>query len=170
MYCKKCKNVIKDNEYYCPYCGFNNKNDYTEPVKEITIGDCFKNFIVKGFSGEGVATLKEFWLIFAIHIAISVVLGILAFNYVNTVINIITFIPLMALEIRRYHDTNKSGAYAILGGYYKIAYLFSFFTSNETYKLILLVSSGIALIVELILLSLPTNENSRWNPKNGYLD
>ncbi len=170
MYCKKCKNVIKDNEYYCPYCGFNNKNDYIEETKPITISDCFKNFIVKGFSGEGVATIKEFWLIFAIHIILSIVLGVIGFNYINTIINIIIFIPMMALKIRRYHDTNKSGAFAILGGYYEIAYLFSFYTSNETYKKLLLISSIVALIIELILLSLPTNENSRWNPKNGYLE
>ena len=36
MYCKKCKNVIKDNEYYCPYCGFNNKNDYIEENQQET--------------------------------------------------------------------------------------------------------------------------------------
>ena len=170
MYCKKCQNVIKDNEYYCPYCGFNNKQDLVETKKEITIKECFKNFVVKGFSGNGVATIKEFWIIYAIHIILSIILGVLGFNYVNTIINIIIFIPLMALEIRRYHDTDKSGAFAILGGYFRIAYLFSFYTSNESYHLILLISSITALIISLILLSLPTKENSRWNPKNGYLD
>ena len=171
MYCKKCKNVIGDNEYYCPHCGFNNKkNDYQQKQEIITIKTCFKNFIIKGFSANGVATLKEFWVIYTIHVIISILLGIIGLHYVNTVLNIIIFIPLMALAIRRYHDTNKSGAFAILGGYFQVAYLFSFYTSNENTKMILLISSLIALAIQLILLSFPTNPNSRWNPKNGYLD
>ena len=171
MYCKKCQNVISEKDYYCPYCGYNNKKD-DNPKKDeiITIKDCFKNFIVKSFSASGVATLKEFWVIYSIHIIASIILGIIGLHYVNTILNIIFFIPLMALAIRRYHDTNKSGAFAILGGYFKIGYLFSFYTSNDTAKYILLVSSLLALVLELILLSFPTNPNSRWNPVNGYLD
>ena len=171
MYCKKCQNIIKDNEWHCPYCGYDNKkNSELEESTTITIKDCFKNFIVKSFSASGVATIKEFWVIYAIHILLSIILGLIGLHYVNTTINIILFIPLMALAIRRYHDTNKSGAFAILGGYFQVAYLFSFYTSNDNTKMILLISSLVALAIQLLLLSMPTNPNSRWNPKNGYLD
>ena len=171
MYCKKCKNVIKDNEYYCPYCGYNNKKG--EEIKndnEITIKKCITNFFVNSFNASGVATRKEFWLIYLFFLVITITLSLVNLNYIGVIINIIFFFPIMCLTIRRYHDTNKSGAFAILGAYFKTGYLFSFFTSNTTIKYILIVSSVIALIIELILLSYPTNENSKWNPVNGYLD
>ena len=171
MYCKKCKNVIADNEYYCPYCGFNNKKDeYVEKTERVTIKTCFKNFIVKSFFADGIATRMEYWVIIVIYLCISISLGIFGLNYINTIINIITFIPIMTLTIRRYHDTNKSGFFAILGGYFRIGYLFSFFFSDKTVRLSLLITSIIALLIELFLLSMPSNKNSKWNPINGYLE
>ena len=176
MYCKKCKNVIKDNEYYCPYCGYNNKKgEEITPDEVMTLKKCFKNFFTKAFSAKGVATRKEFWFIYLFYFIIFVILGLIGikvtiFNYINTFLNIVLFFPLMALSIRRYHDINKSGAFAALGGYFKITYFFSFYVSDDNTKIILLVTSFIALTIEIILLSLPTNINSRWNPQNGYLD
>lgn len=176
MYCKKCQNVIKDNEYYCPYCGYNNKKDeLPKENNDMTVKRCILNFFTKSFSAKGVATRKEFWLIYLFYLIIAIILGLIGlkiamFNYINTFLNIILFFPLMALSIRRYHDINKSGVYAILGAYFKVTYFFSFYVSDDNTKLILLVTSFTALIAEIILLSLPTNKNSRWNPENGYLE
>ena len=45
----------------------------------------------------------------------------------------------------------------------------SFFFENKTTSLILLITAIIALVIQLLLLSKPTNKKSRWNPINGYM-
>ncbi|MBO4667876.1 MAG: DUF805 domain-containing protein [Bacilli bacterium] len=171
MYCKKCKNVINDNEYYCPYCGYSNKHNDIEPKKEkITIKKCFVNFFINFFNASGVATRLEFWVINTIYVITTLILYIFKLNMINFIFNAIFFIPLICLSIRRYHDINKSGIFAILGCYFKTSYVISLFTTNEKAKIIILITAIIALLLELILLSFPSDENSKWNPDNGYLD
>lgn len=170
MICNKCKQIISDIDTVCPFCGEPVKtNKIIPPSDKITIKDCFINFIVKGFSSEGVATRKEFWIIYIIHVILNILLGVIGLNTINTIFNIIFFFPIMALAIRRYHDTNKSGAWVILGGYAQVGYMFYFMTSENTIKTILLVTSGLCFLLQLFLLSYPTNPKSRWNPINGYM-
>lgn len=171
MFCQKCGKLISDEEYYCPFCGkeMPNRNKLIQQPTDLTIGDCIKNFFVKGFSSEGIATRKEFWTIYIYFIVQNLLLGFLGVNYINTVLNIILFFPVMALSIRRYHDINKSGAWACLGGYAQIGYMFSFFFENKVTSNTLLITAIIALVIQLYLLSKPTNQKSRWNPINGYM-
>lgn len=171
MFCQKCGKLISDDEYYCPFCGkeMPNKKNLIAKPQELTIWDCFKNFIVKGFSGDGVATRKEFWVIYICFMIQNVLLGVLGINYINTILNIILFFPILGLTVRRFHDINMSGGWACLGGYAEIGYMFSFFFENKTTSLILLITAIIALVIQLLLLSKPTNKKSRWNPINGYM-
>ena len=171
MFCQKCGKIIHDDEYCCPYCGkeiSSNKNK-NQIVYDVTIGECIKNFFIKGFTADGVANRKEFWIIYIYYIIQNILLGFLGLNYINTILNIILFFPVMALTIRRYHDINKSGAWACLGGYAQIGYMFSFFFANKVTSNILLISSILALVIQLYILTKPTDPKSRWNPVNGYM-
>ena len=171
MYCKKCQNVINDNEYYCPYCGFNNKKENVNNNEEkVTLKKCFLNFFIKAFSGKGVATLKEFWVIFGIYLVINVVLEIFKLRTVNAAINIIFFFPLLALTIRRYHDIDRSGLFSLFFVYGVIAYFFSYYVENDNGRLVILISAIAALLINFTLLAMRSIETSRWNPKNGYLE
>lgn len=172
MFCQKCGKNISDDEYYCPYCGkeMPKKRNLINVNNKITILDCFKNFFVKGFSTDGVSTRKEFWVIYIIYIIQNIVLGVLSLNYINTILNIILFFPINALAIRRYHDINMSGGFASIGIYAIFGYMFSFFfKSDKVTTLLFLITSIIALVTQLFLLTKPTNEKSRWNPINGYM-
>ena len=171
MFCQKCGNSISDNEYYCPYCGkeLPNKRNLINSNQNLTIGQCYINFFKKGFFVDGVATRKEYWIIFITHVIINLVLGILNVNYINTIINIILFFPITALAIRRYHDIDKSGAWALLGGYGQIGYMFSFFFEDKKTITIILITAIISYLLQQIILTKPTNEKSRWNPVNGYM-
>lgn len=171
MFCGKCGKNVADDEYYCPYCGKQMPGNRfpTSATYDVTVGDCIKNFFKKGFTADGVANRKEFWTIFIYYIIQNIVLGFLGINYINTVLNIILFFPVMALTIRRYHDINKSGAWATLGGYAQIGYMFSFFFENKLTSNILLITAIIALVIQLFLLTKPTDPKSRWNPINGYM-
>ena len=172
MHCDKCGKDFDDLNYCCPYCGkeFPKTNNLIKPVDDkITISKVFSNFFTKFITVNDVATIKEFIIIFIIHLIQNVVLGLLNLNSINTIINIIFFIPLVALMIRRYHDTNMFGFFVCLYGYALIAYSFSFFVSKESVKYFLLFSALATYFINFLLLLRKTNPNSRWNKLNGYM-
>ena len=174
MVCQKCGRNIKDDEASCPYCGKDvsqNINKYNTPNKEtyITIGDVFKNFILKSFDSNGIATLKEYLIIIIIHFITNVLLGVFGLNYINTFLNIILFIPICTLIIRRYHDTGLSGFFVILYCTALLLYTFSFFTSKEAIKISLIIGAVLLFTVNFLLLIRKSDPNSKWNPYNGYM-
>lgn len=173
MICDKCGRNIADDEASCPYCGKDitkNINKYnSKPDTKVTTGDVFKNFIVKSFDANGVACLKEFLIIFIIHTLHNLILGLVGLNYINTIINIIVFIPICTLFVRRYHDTGLSGFFVILYGTALILFSFSFFTEKENLKLLMLISSLVLYVINFLLLIRKTDPNSKWNPYNGYM-
>ena len=64
----------------------------------------WENYV--NFSGR--ATRREFWLPVLFNIVISMILSKLN-TTCGTIFSLVTFIPNLAIDIRRFHDINKSG-------------------------------------------------------------
>ena len=74
------------------------------------------------FSFEGRINRGKFWLAVLIYIAVSIVVGILAFasgsdttaTLLTSVINLVTFVSGLFVAIKRLHDRDKSGWWLVL--------------------------------------------------------
>ncbi|QGY08515.1 DUF805 domain-containing protein [Escherichia coli] len=75
-----------------------------------------KNYV--GFSGR--ARRKEYWMFTLINAILSCLLSrhptipVLELPYLSMLYLLATFLPVLALAIRRLHDTDRSGAWALL--------------------------------------------------------
>jgi len=87
-----------------------------------------------GFSGR--ARRAEYWTFYLINIFVYIVLAVLAsatdtkaFSYVALVYVLATFVPSLAVLVRRLHDTGKSGAWwfisfvPFIGGIWLLVFL-----------------------------------------------
>lgn len=169
MKCKKCGKEIYD-DLICPYCENDIiKNNENKKIN-YSISDCIKRFFKFYNKTSGRATLKEFLTIFTIIIIYNALFTILKLYIVNTVLNLILFIPTISLIIRRLHDANKSGAYSILYFNSIIFYAICQITSNDTMnvKLTMLFICLVSLSILLILLFKKSIPNSKWDDDNGY--
>lgn len=171
MHCDKCGAYNPDDNYYCDKCGKQLIHKIpTDPYRNLTIGECIKEYFKKYFVASGVASIKEFIVMLIINVAMILLLTFLVSPSASTAYLLLNFFPMMTLSCRRLHDTNKSGAYCTILGYGFIAYMFRAFMAKE-YMVILMWSTAIiSFIISLILLTKPTDPNSRWNPVNGYRD
>ena len=87
-----------------------------------------KNYV--GFSGR--ASRREFWMFMLFHFIVAFVLGFISgfFNAASGAANpsdsaisfgiddlylLATFLPGLAVQIRRLHDTNRTGWYSLIG-------------------------------------------------------
>lgn len=171
MYCDKCGKYNTDDTYYCDGCGKQLKHNIpTDPYRNISFIDCYKEFFVNTFNAKGVASFKEFFVIFCTLVVIIALLNIFGFYSASTTTLIITFIPFMTLTARRFHDTNKSGAYSSILGLGIICFMFRAFVEKETVVILLFVIAIICFLITIFLLFKPTDPKSRWNPVNGYMD
>lgn len=169
MFCDKCGNEIPDDSYYCDYCGKQiNHNIPTDPYRKLTVGECYTEFLKKCFDARGVASFKEFFIIFITFVIVITLLSILSLSYVCTLFILVTFIPFMTLTVRRYHDTNRSGGFSAIFGLGLMSYMARAFTSKTPYVIFFFSLAIVCFIVTLIQLSKPTDPKSRWNPVNGY--
>lgn len=85
--------------------------------------EAFKEYFTRYVDFKGRTSRKTFWLtvlcLFLISIIFGIIGGVLAFalhidsktisNSISLVWGLITFIPSLAMDIRRLHDINKSG-------------------------------------------------------------
>lgn len=75
-----------------------------------------KNYV--GFSGR--ARRKEYWMFTLINAIVGAIINViqlilgLEFPYLSMLYLLATFLPVLALAIRRLHDTDRSGAWALL--------------------------------------------------------
>lgn len=172
MHCDKCGTYNSNDNYYCDKCGKQLIHKVpTDPYRKISFFDCYKEYVKNAFNAKGVASVKEFYVIFITNIIISAILTIFVSTASCLTFQLITFFPSMTLGIRRLHDSNLSGAYGIIFGYAIIAYMLRvLYVEKESLVIFLVGSAGICLLITLILLSRQTDPNSRWNPVNGYID
>lgn len=75
-----------------------------------------KNYVV--FSGR--ARRKEYWMFTLINAIVGAIINViqlilgLELPYLSMLYLLATFLPVLALAIRRLHDTDRSGAWALL--------------------------------------------------------
>jgi len=171
MHCDKCGSYNPDDNYYCDKCGKQLINKIpTDPYRNLSVWECYTEYFKKYFDARGVASLKEFYIPFVTNIVIVLLLTFLVSSTYALLYQFLTFFPTMTLCVRRFHDTNKSGAYSTILGYGIVAYMFRAFMSKDFWVIFMFVTAILALVITLILLSKPTDPNSRWNPVNGYRD
>lgn len=78
--------------------------------------DVFKKYTVF----EGRAGLKEYWMFILSYIIISIILAILDSiifddsKVLGGLFCLAVFLPSLAVAVRRFHDTNRSGWYCLL--------------------------------------------------------
>lgn len=132
MYCRNCGEVIADNAYvclncgvkagvgskHCPVCGAQPDPQAVVCVKcgtslsRSSAGSEVENEFVKSIKTcflqkyatfEGRASRSEYWYFYLLVF----VLGFIPF--LNFVVGLATFIPMLAAGVRRLHDVGKSG-------------------------------------------------------------
>lgn len=71
------------------------------------------------FKFDGRSRRSEYWYVVLANIIIGFILGIISniidSNILATLYSIVSFIPSIALSIRRLHDTGKSGWWYLIG-------------------------------------------------------
>ena len=129
MFTMNCPTCGKENEssaQFCGICGTQlsdqptavNQSDMGSPNHMVGFGEAislgFKNYI--NFNGR--ATRAEYWWWFLFIVVTGVVLGtidsITGINALQSIFNLATLIPGLALGARRLHDIGKSGWWQLL--------------------------------------------------------
>ena len=129
MFTMNCPTCGKENESSAQFCGIcgtqlsdqpttANQSDMGSPNHMVGFGDAislgFKNYI--NFNGR--ATRAEYWWWFLFIVVTGVVLGtidsITGINALQSIFNLATLIPGLALGARRLHDIGKSGWWQLL--------------------------------------------------------
>ena len=129
MFTMNCPTCGKENESSAQFCGIcgtqlsdqpttANQSDMGSPNHMVGFGEAislgFKNYI--NFNGR--ATRAEYWWWFLFIVVTGVVLGtidsITGIGTLQSIFNLATLIPGLALGARRLHDIEKSGWWQLL--------------------------------------------------------
>ena len=129
MFTMNCPTCGKENESSAQFCGIcgtqlsdqptaANQSDMGSPNHMVGFGEAislgFKNYI--NFNGR--ATRAEYWWWFLFIVVTGVVLGtidsITGIGTLQSIFNLATLIPGLALGARRLHDIGKSGWWQLL--------------------------------------------------------
>lgn len=125
MFCPKCGNLLNDNEKYCRSCGakverseskVNAPCDHphstvggTTELPPVTLGESVRLFFSRYVDFTGRSRRSEFW---GAHLALVVCSAlvnlVLKDSLLTSFWSLATFLPTMALSIRRLHDVGKS--------------------------------------------------------------
>lgn len=82
-----------------------------QPLYGADMGQAIQRFFKRWNMFSGRSSRSEFWWVYLALFLTNMVLNFIPFlgAVVSLILALVTFIPLIALTIRRYHDTNKSG-------------------------------------------------------------
>ncbi len=75
--------------------------------------DSYKRMWKNGLNFKDRTNRKDFWLVILADFIISIVLGLIN-DKLTALYNLIVFIPLLAMTVRRLHDANKGWWYFLL--------------------------------------------------------
>lgn len=112
-----------------------------------------KNYV--GFSGR--ARRKEYWMFTLINAIVGAIINViqlilgLELPYLSMLYLLATFLPVLALAIRRLHDTNRSGAWALLFLFRLLAGSCFWFFSAQKVLLAAIVTETIRSLVQINL-------------------
>lgn len=112
------------NQYQTPppnygYMGFGTPNN-----GNVTFGQAISLFFSNYANFKGRASKSEYWFVFLLNTVIGMIIGgisgffaelvpeiAMVFNIISLLYSLATFIPGVAVMVRRLHDTGKSGSY-----------------------------------------------------------
>ena len=126
MFCPSCGTAVAEENKICPNCGTvlniqqPNGFDYNPEVsvspKKVTFGEAIKLFFVNYTNFCGRATVAEYWYVFLFNIIIGTAVSFIPSvgAAISTIYAIATFIPGLALAVRRLNDTGKSWKYLFI--------------------------------------------------------
>ncbi len=112
-----------------------------------------KNYV--GFSGR--ARRKEYWMFTLINAIVGAIINViqlilgLELPYLSMLYLLATFLPVLALAIRRLHDTDRSGAWALLFFVPFIGWLVLLVFSAQKVLLAAIVTETIRSLVQINL-------------------
>lgn len=112
-----------------------------------------KNYV--GFSGR--ARRKEYWMFTLINAIVGAIINViqlilgLELPYLSMLSLLATFLPVLALAIRRLHDTDRSGAWALLFFVPFIGWLVLLVFSAQKVLLAAIVTETIRSLVQINL-------------------
>lgn len=112
-----------------------------------------KNYV--GFSGR--ARRKEYWMFTLINAIVGAIINViqlilgLELPYLSMLYWLATFLPVLALAIRRLHDTDRSGAWALLFFVPFIGWLVLLVFSAQKVLLAAIVTETIRSLVQINL-------------------
>jgi uncharacterized membrane protein YhaH (DUF805 family) len=79
------------------------------------IKSCFSNYV--GFSGRAIRSEYWYWILFIIiaEIVTSAIDYSIEAQVTTSLLSLATFLPSLAVAVRRLHDTDRSGWWILLG-------------------------------------------------------
>jgi uncharacterized membrane protein YhaH (DUF805 family) len=128
VFCRGCGKEIHETAATCPHCGA--QQTVSTPAANVA-GDEVQAFdwyvaVLRNYAGfSGRARRKEYWFFFLFNILISMGLGLVdgitgssnissGMGFLGGLYALGTFIPAIAVTMRRLHDTNRSGWWMLI--------------------------------------------------------
>jgi uncharacterized membrane protein YhaH (DUF805 family) len=78
-------------------------------VARVTFFDSLRTCLRKYAVFNGVASRSEYWWFFLFNFAVDVVFGVIGQLTIRSVVELILFLPSLAVGVRRMHDAGRSG-------------------------------------------------------------
>ena len=123
-YCRQCGHALSDESRFCEYCGAkverseskgNAPCDHSHGTTElppVTLGEAVRLFFTRYVDFEGRSRRSEFWgAQLALWVCSGLVNLVLRDSMLTSFWSLATFLPGLALSIRRLHDIGKSWVY-----------------------------------------------------------
>ena len=138
MFCEKCSEKNNEESVKCEKCGDAIKYEHKIKAKntKTDYSNSFEYFLTpykKYAEFSGRASRKEFWMFILFYFLIAFILSIIdnhdyLENTLSNIFSVVSFIPYLALAVRRVHDVNKSGWFILIPFYN----LFLVLTKSDT--------------------------------------
>jgi uncharacterized membrane protein YhaH (DUF805 family) len=120
MYCPNCGKQNPNNANFCLECGasIQSNTGYSGPIndgRDMTFTESVSTCFAKAFVFRGRASRAEYWWFALFNVLASMVAGMIdQSSYgepstVTAITNLVILFPSLAVNIRRLHDTGRSG-------------------------------------------------------------